>query len=137
MTEAKMIGARNAAVALVVTGVLVVILSLGQWGSCPTTPCDGPFMAISNHYGLELGFGVVTAFAAIALTAIGLSGLLRTEIARFATVVAGLALLIVATAGAALIWMGFMGFYWPPHVPVLVTILGLVAFAASRRLGHT
>lgn len=136
MTEERMIGARGAAVALVVTGVLVVLLSLGKWGSCSTTPCGGPLMAISNHYGLELGFGVVTAFAAIAIAAIGMSGLLRTEIARFATVVAGLALLIVASAGAALFWMAFRGFYWPPHVPVLVAILGLVAFAASRRLGQ-
>jgi hypothetical protein len=137
MTAATRIGARHAALALAVIGLVIVGLSLGRWGACPTTPCGGPFMAISEHYGLDLGFGVVTAFAAIPLFAIGLSGLWRPDVARFATIVAASSLLIVATAGAALIWMRFQWFYWPPHVPVLVAILGLVAFAASRRLGRT
>lgn len=136
MTEAKMIGVRGAALALVVTGVLIVLLSYGEWGQCPTTPCGGALMAISEYYGFELGFGVVTAFAAIALTAIGLTGLWRTDVARFATVAAGLALVIVVTAGAALIWMFFPEFYWPPHVPIIIAILGLIAFAASGRLGR-
>jgi hypothetical protein len=137
MTDAKAIGSRGAALALVVTGVSIVLLSYGEWGHCPTTPCGGALMAISEYYGFELGFGVVTAFAAIALTAIGLRGLWRTDVAQFATVAAGLALVIVVTACAALIWMFFPDFYWPPHVPILVAILGLIAFAASRRLGGT
>ena len=41
MTEAKTIGAPGAALAMVVTGVLTVLLSYSTWGSCPTTPCGG------------------------------------------------------------------------------------------------
>src|SRR5688572_11763606 len=123
MTEAKPISSRSAALVVVVTGVLIVLLSYGEWGQCPTTPCGGHLMAISEYYGFELGFGVVTALAAIWLTAIGLTGLWRTEGAQFSTVAAGLALVIVVTGGAALVWMFFPGFYWPPHVPILISIL--------------
>lgn len=154
MTEAKTIGARGAVLALVVTGVLTVLLSFWTWGTCPSTPCGGMFMAFSEYSGLDLGFGVVTAFAGIWLAAIGLDGLRRNGVSRFATVAAVLALVIVAAAGASVVWMyvlpgddnpDFMlpplgtvkDFQWPPYTGPVVGILGLIALAASLRLRRT
>jgi len=156
MTDAKSIGARGAALALVVTGVLTVLLSFWTWGTCPTTPCGGMLMAISEYSGLDLGFGVVTAFAGVGLTAIGLDGLRRNGVSRFATVAAVLALVIVAAAGASVVWMYVLPgddnpalmlwlpplgtvkeFHWPPFTAPLVGIVGLIALAASLRLRRT
>jgi hypothetical protein len=142
---------RRAAVALVVTGLLTVILSFAEWGTCSSTPCGGPFMAISEYSGIDLGFGVVTAIAGVALVAIGLDGLRRRRSPRVATIAALIALLIITTAGASIIWMyvlpgpgdeGFYAplgtalliykdFYWPPFTSVVVGCVGLGAFAAS------
>jgi peptidoglycan/LPS O-acetylase OafA/YrhL len=142
MTEAKTIGARGAALALAATGLLTLLLSFERWGSCPTTPCGGILMAISDYSGLDLGFGVVTAVAGLTLAAIGLDGFRRKGVSRFATAAALLALLIVAAAGASVIWMYVLPgddkeFYWPPFTAVLVGIVGLIAFAASLRLRRT
>jgi hypothetical protein len=142
MTEANTIGARSTALALVVTGLLTLLLSFGRWGSCPTTPCGGPFMAISEYSGIDIGFGVVTALAGLGLAAIGLDGLRRKGVYPFATTAAMFALLIVATASASVIWMYVIPgddkeFYWPPFTAILVAIIGLVAFAASLRLRRT
>jgi hypothetical protein len=71
----------------------------------PTTPCGGFLIAISDYSGLDLGFGVVTAVAGFALAAIGVDGLRRNGVSRFATTAGLLALLIVAAAGASVIWM--------------------------------
>jgi hypothetical protein len=135
---------------LVVTGVLTVALSFSEWGSCSSTPCGGFLFAISEYSGIDLGFGVVTAVAGIALVAIGLDGLRRTPAPRLATVAGLIAVLIVAAAGASVIWMyvlpgddeGFYAplgtalllgknFYWPPFTSIVVGSVGLVAFAAS------
>ncbi len=154
MTEAKSIDARGAALALLLTGVLTVLLSFWTWGTCPSTPCGGMLMAISEYSGLDLGFGVVSAFAGIGLAAIGLDGLRRNGVSRFATVAALLALMIVAAAGASILWMYvFPGddnpdlflpplgtakeFLWPPFTAPLVGIVGLIALAASLRLRRT
>jgi lysylphosphatidylglycerol synthetase-like protein (DUF2156 family) len=154
MTEAKSIGARGAALALVVTGVLTVLLSFWTWGTCPTTPCGGMFMAISEYSGLDLGFGVVTAFAGIWLAAIGLDGLRHNGVSRFATVAGILALSIVAAAGASVLWMYVLPgddnpdlvlpplgtakeFHWPPFTAPMVGVVGLIALAASLRLRRT
>lgn len=142
MTEAKTIGARGAALVLAVTGLLTVLLSFGRWGSCPTTPCGGILMAISDYSGLDLGFGVVTAVAGLGLAAIGVNGLRRRGVSRFAMTAALLSLLVVAAAGASVIWMYVLPgddkeFYWPPFTAVLIGIIGLIAFAASVRFGRT
>jgi hypothetical protein len=142
MTEANRIGERGAALALVVTGLLTLLLSFGRWGSCPTTPCGGILMSISEYSGLDLGFGFVTALAGLGLAAIGLDGLRRNGVCRFATTAVTLALLIVATASASVILMSVIPgddkeFYWPPFTAILVGIIGLVAFAASLRLWRT
>ena len=139
MAERKTIGARGAALALMVTGVLTVLLSFGTWGSCPTTPCGGILMAISEYSGLDLGFGVVTAIAGLGLAAIGFDGLRRKGVSQFATAAVPLAALIVAAAGASVIWMYVLPgddreFYWPPFTAFLVGIIGLMALAASLRL---
>jgi hypothetical protein len=138
MTEAKTIGARGAALALIVTGVLTLFLSFGTWGSCPTMPCGGILMSISEYSGLDLGFGVVTGVAGLGLAAIGLDGLRRKGTSRFATAAVPLAALVVASAGASVIWMYVLPgddkeFYWPPLTAFLVGIVGLIALAASLR----
>jgi peptidoglycan/LPS O-acetylase OafA/YrhL len=142
MTEAKTIGARGAALVLAVTGLLTVLLSFGRWGSCPTTPCGGILMAISDYSGLDLGFGVVTAVAGLGLAAIGVNGLRRRGVSRFAMTAALISLLVVAAAGASVIWMYVLPgddkeFYWPPFTAVLIGIIGLIAFAASVRFRRT
>jgi hypothetical protein len=161
MTDPPTLSTRRAAFALVVTGLLTVALSFAEWGSCSSTPCGGMLLAISEYSGIDLGFGVVTAFAGIALVAIGLGGLRRRQTPRVATIAGLIALLIVVTAGASVIWMyvlpgdnnllypndpfpeGFYAplgtalliakdFYWPPYTVIVVGAVGLMAFAASR-----
>jgi hypothetical protein len=141
MIGPKSIGARGAALALVMTGLLTLLLSFGTWGVCSNTPCGGPFMAISWYSGLDLGFGVVTALAGLGLAAISFVGLLRNGGSGFATTAVLLAVLIVTTAVASVIWMYVIPgedtyFYWPPYSAILVAVLGLIAFAASMRLRH-
>ena len=151
---------RLAALALVATGLLTVVLSVADWGACPTTPCGGFLLAISEYSGIDLGFGIVTMVAGVALVAIGLYGLRRRQAPRVATIAALMALVIVATAGALVIWMyvlpgpvgedgfyeeGFYAplgmafliakdFYWPPYTAVVVGAVGLVALGASLRM---
>ena len=139
MNEARKIGSGGALLVVAVTGLLTLLLSLGTWTHCPTTPCGGNLMAISEYSGLDLGFGVVTGVAGLVLAAIGLDGLRRGGVSPFATATPLAALLIVATAGASVIWMyGIPGddkaFNWPPYTAILVDMVGLIAFAASLRL---
>jgi peptidoglycan/LPS O-acetylase OafA/YrhL len=141
MTKAKTIGAR-AGLVMAVTGFLTLFWSFGTWGSCPTTPCGGILMSISDYSGIDLGFGVVTALAGLGLAAFGLDALRHKSNSRFAMTAALLALLIVVTAGASVIWMYVLpgddkDFYWPPLTPILVGVAGLIALAASLRLGRT
>jgi hypothetical protein len=141
MSGVKTIGAR-AALVLVVTGLLTLFWSFGTWGSCPTTPCGGIWMSISHYFGIDLGFGVVTAVAGLGLAAIGLGALRRKGISRFATNAVLLALVIVVTAGLSVIWMYVIpgddkDFRWPPFIPILVGVAGLIALAASVRLGRS
>ena len=152
MTDRLPPSTRLAALALVATGLLTVALSFAPWGSCSSTPCGGNLFAISEYSGIELGFGIVTAVAGIALVAIGLDGFRRRQSPAVAMTAALIALLIVATAGASVTWMyvlpgpgddgGFYAplgmalmidkdFYWPPYTAVVVGSIGLVAFAAS------
>lgn len=115
-------------------------------------------MALSEYSGIDLGFGVVTTVAGIALVGIGVDGLRRRLEPRMAAIAGLMALLIVATAGASVLWMyvlpgnenGFheSGFYaplgtallidkdfrWPPFTAVLVGCIGLVAFGASMSM---
>lgn len=142
MTEARRIGSRGAVLVLAVSGLLTLLLSFQTWGSCPTTPCGGILMAISEHSGLDLGFGVVTALAGLMLAAIGSDGLRRKGVSRFATAAVLLALLILVTAGASVIWMYVIpgddkDFRWPPFTAILVGSIALVAFAASLWLRRT
>jgi hypothetical protein len=142
MTETKTIGARAAALALLVTGLLTVLLSFQRWTSCPTTPCGGFLQSISTYSGLDLGFGFLTALAGLLLAAIGLGALRGNGVSRFATEAVLLALLIVVTAGASVVWMYVIPgdnkeFYRPPLTVILVGIVGLIAFAASLRFRRT
>jgi hypothetical protein len=82
MTEARRTGARWAALALSVSGLLTVLGSFWTWGSCPSTPCGGIFMAISEYSAFDLGFGPVTSLAGLMLTAIGLSNLRPEGVSR-------------------------------------------------------
>ena len=139
MTETYRSGSRGAALVLLVAGVLILVLSFQDWGSCPTTPCGGMLMAISEYSGLDLGFGVLTAVAGFLLAAIGVDGLRRGGVSRFATAAMLLALLVVVTAGASVVWMYVIPgddkeFRWPPYTAILVAIVGLIAFAAGLRL---
>jgi hypothetical protein len=158
MTDRPTPSTRLSALALVATGLLTVVLSFAEWGACSSTPCGGFLFAISEYSGIELGFGVVTAAAGIALVAIGLDGLRRRQAPRVATIAAMFALLIVATAGASTIWMyalpgpdgdeGFYAppgmafliakdFYWPPFTVFVVGCVGLMALAASLLMRRT
>ena len=148
MTDRPTPSTRLTALALVATGLLTVALSFAEWGACSSTPCGGFLLAISEYTGIDLGFGVVTAVAGVGLVAIGLDGLRRRQTPRVATTGALFALLIVATAGASIIWMyvlpgpdgedGFYAplgmafliakdFYWPPYTAFVVGCVGLMA----------
>jgi hypothetical protein len=135
----KAIGSPGLALILVVTGLLTALLSTHTWATCPTTPCGGALMAISEYSGLDLGFGAVTALAGLVLAAIGLDAFRTRRAPRFATAAALLSMLIVVTAGASIIWMYILSgddnhFSEPPWVAFLVGILGLIALAASASL---
>lgn len=139
MTDAKETGSRGALPVLVLTGLLTVLLSFGTWGSCPTTPCGGILMAIADYSGLDLGFGVITALAGLLQAVIGLDGLRRHGFTPFATAAVPIALVIVATAGASVVWMYVVPgddkeFYWPPFTAFLIGIVALIALVASLRL---
>lgn len=139
MNEAPVSGSRGAALVLAAAGLLTVIASTWTWGTCSTTPCGGSLMAFSWYSGLDLGFGYVTAVAGLYMAAIGVDVFRRDGIARFARVAAGLAILVILTVGATVLWMyvipGDDSYYrWPPWTAFLVGIVGFVALAASLRL---
>jgi hypothetical protein len=157
MTSSSARSARPAGVALAITGLIVLLLSFVEWGMCPTTPCGGPFMAFSEYTGVDLGFGVVTAFAGMLLVGIGLDSVLG-RVAHFDRLAAGLALVVVAAATASVVWMyglpsepqdpntfladGFSpplgtalliatDFLGPPYTAIAVALVGLLALAAA------
>ncbi len=139
MTEGTTVGSRCAALVMVVSGLLTVVLSLTFWTSCPTTPCGGNLMAISTYSGVDLGFGDVTAFAGVAVAAIGLGALRHDGQSRFATSAVLLSLLIVMTVAASVTWMYVIPgddkeYSWPPSTAVLVGVVGLIAVESSLRL---
>lgn len=136
MSELKVSGSRGAALVLIVAGVAILLLSFQTWGSCPTTPCGGILMAISEYSGIALGFGVVTALAGLTLTLVGLRSLRGSDVAPYATAAVLLSLLIVGTASASVIWMYLIPgddkeFYWPPFTAILVGVVGAIALVAS------
>jgi hypothetical protein len=142
MTEVKAIGSRGAALVLVIAGLLTLLGSFLDWGRCPTTPCGGPFQSFSFYSGFDLGFGFVTAIAGLALAGIGIRALRRMDVSRIATAAVVLALLVIVTAAASVVWMyGIPGddkdFRWPPYTAVVLGIVGLIALAASLRLRST
>ena len=139
MTEAKAVGSRGAAVVLLVAGLLTAFLSFQRWTSCPTTPCGGILMAISDYSGTDLGFGVVTGLAGVLLAAIGLDALRHDGVSRFASAAVLLALLIVVTVVASVVWMYVIPgddkeFYWPPFTAILIGSIGLIALVVSVSL---
>ena len=141
VTEANKIGSRAAQAVVVVAGSLTLLASFGTWGMCPTTPCGGSLQSISEYSGLDLGFGLVTALAGLALTVIGLASLRGDGVSRDAGPIGLLALLIVVMAVASVIWMYVIpgddkAFHWPPFTAILVGIAGLSALAASLWLGR-
>lgn len=139
MGETPEIGSRGGALFLLFAGLLILLLSFQTWGSCPTTPCGGSRMAISEYSGIALGFGVVTGLGGLMLAAIGLYGLRHNGVSRFSTAAVLLALVVVLTAGASVVWMYVIpgddkDFYRPPFMAILVAFVGLIAVAASLRL---
>lgn len=140
MTEVRAVGSRGAAIVLVVAGLLTMLLSFQRWTSCSTTPCGGFLQAISEYSGLDLGFGAVTAISGVMLAAIGLGALRQEGVTRLASAVAVLlALVIVVTVGASVVWMYVIpgedkDYHWPPFTAILVGIVGLIALIASLRL---
>ena len=157
------LGTTAAAIVLTVAGLLIVVLSFAEWGACPSTPCGGMLFAISEYTGLELGFGKLSAFAGIGLLGIGIDHLRRSRARRFDWLAAAFAVVVVASAGAAVLWMyvlpsdtagpepfwgGFTAplsdavlvykdFYWPPYMPMLVGLVGLLALAAALWLARS
>jgi hypothetical protein len=139
MTETPEIGSRGGALVLLFAGLLILLLSFQTWGSCPTTPCGGMLLSFSHYSGIDLGFGVVTGLGGLMLAAIGLDGLRHNGVSRFATAAVLLALVIVLTTGASVVWMYVIpgddkDFRWPPVMAILVAFVGLIAVAASLRL---
>ena len=139
--EPKAVGSRGAAVVLVVAGMLTAFLSFQWWASCPTTPCGGFLMAISEYSGTDLGFGVITALAGVLLAAIGIDALRRHGVSRYGAAAVLLAILIVLTVSASVAWMYAIPgddkeYYWPPSTALLVGVMGLFALAASLRMSR-
>jgi hypothetical protein len=131
--------ARVAGLVLVVIGVLVFLGSFARWASCPTTPCGGILMAISDYSGIDLGFGWITALAGLSLIAIGLATLVRPGTDDLAGVAAIASVAVAAAAIASIVWMYVIPgedkeFYGPPLTAAVIAILGLVALVASRLL---
>ena len=139
MTGAKGVGASGAALVLGAAGLLTALLSSRTWAWCPTTPCGGSLMAISEYSGFDLGFGAVTAVAGAGLAVIGATARRGPVVPRLATAAALLAVLIVVTAGASVIWMYVLPgddkqFHWPPWLALIIGIVGVIALAASASL---
>ena len=126
----------GAAAVLALAGVVTLLGSLGTWADCPTTPCGGFLQGSSSYSGLDLGFGVVTGLAGLILAVIGLHGLRHKGVSRLGTAAVLVALLIVVTAGASVMWMYVVSGedYRPLYGAILVGIAGLIALAASLRL---
>jgi hypothetical protein len=156
-------GTTAGAIVLALAGFLIVVLSFAEWGSCSSTPCGGPLFAISEYTGIDLGFGRLSAFAGIGLVGIGIHRLLRSHARRFDWLAAVLAVVVITSAGASVLWMyvlpsdtadpdsfwgGFTAplsdavlvskdFYWPPYTPMVVGLVGLLALAAALWLGRS
>ena len=131
--------ARVAGLVLVVIGVLVFLGSFAWWASCPTTPCGGMLMAISDYSGIDLGFGWITALAGLALIVIGAVSLIRPGAYDLAGVAALAAVAVAAADIASIIWMYALPgddkeYHWPPFMATVIALLGFVALVASRFL---
>ena len=129
----------RAALVVVMAGLFTVFASFWTWGTCPTTPCGGVLQAISWYSGVDLGFGIVTAVAGLGLIGLGLASVRTQDPVRLAPIATVLALVIVVSAAASVVWMYVLpgedkAFYWPPSTAVLVAIAGLLAVGASLRL---
>jgi hypothetical protein len=139
MTQAGTTVPRVAGLFLLLTGTLAFLGSFETWGSCPTTPCGGPFMAFSEYSGVDLGFGVISAVAGLVLIAIGLVSLARPGAADLAGVAALAAVAITSAAVASILWMFVIPgddkeFVLVPVTAAIVAIMGLIALGASRFL---
>jgi hypothetical protein len=139
MTEPGTRGSPIAGLVLCLTGILVLLGSLFWWATCPTTPCGGILMSLSDYSGIDLGFGKVTALAALALVGIGTASLLRPGRWELSLPAAFAAVVIVASAVASIVWMYVIPgddkeYSWPPVTATVIAILGFVALVASRFL---
>lgn len=130
--------ARLASGALAGAGVLILGASLQTWRVCHTTPCGGPLEAFSSYSGTDLGFGLVTAAAGVALLVVGAMALLRGVGRRTGPAGGLMALIAMMSAASALAWMRFIApgesEGWRSPAAVAVVVLGLVALAASGKL---
>ena len=99
----------GAALTLVVAGLVTLLGSNSAWATCATVRCETPLQAMDVRSGIDFGYGVVTAIAAILLTAVGIdayvlrdqfptvfglpdSGTIVTALGGLAALVAGLRL---------------------------------------------
>jgi hypothetical protein len=131
--------ARTAGLVLVLIGMPVLLGSFETWGSCPSTPCGGILMAISEYSGIGLGFGWISALAGLALIAIGIASVVRPGAYDLAGAAGLASVAISAAAVASIVWMYVIPgedkeFYWPPLTATVIAILGLVGLVASRFL---
>jgi len=135
---------RSAAIALSLIGLLVFLASWVQWDTCPTTPCGGALMAISEYSGVDLGFGVITALAGLALTVVGLAILRGAAPRPMAIVGMILATVVILTIATSIVWMYAIpgdekDYYGPPTTALFLGILGVMALlinVASGREGR-
>lgn len=133
----------NAAVAVVVGGLLVLVGSVGDWAVCSMTPCYVPDDALgsltfSEMSGVDFGYGIVTAIAAIHLVALGEYARRQGGgTSRFSTFGMMLSLIVLGVVSAFLIrfyvlWDESFTVSGPPaYGAVLVACGGLLSLAAS------
>ena len=136
MSRRDRVSARAITLALGVTGTLIVLASFGEWAYCPTTPCGGPFLAVSEYSGLDLGFGVVTALAGLVLAFTGFHGFRHNGVSSYLPTAPLHSVAVVLTIGAAVVWMFVIpgddkDYGWPPYGAMIVGILGVFALATT------
>jgi hypothetical protein len=132
----------NAGLAIAVGGLLALLGSVGDWAVCSMTPCyvpDGALggLAFSEMSGVDFGYGIVTAIAAIPLLALGEYARRQGGTSRFGAFGVMLSLLVLGVVSAYLIRFyvlsdeSFTVSGPPANGAVLVACGGLLSLAAS------
>jgi hypothetical protein len=130
----------GAALTLVVAGLVTLLGSNSIWATCATVRCETPLQAMDVRSGIDFGYGVVTAIAAILLTAIGIDAGRRAGVSPFAIAAVLLALVVILTVSAFVIDAYVIRDQFPtvfglPDSGTIVTALGgLATLVAGLRL---